>query len=245
MIKYKDFVAKAMPPEKAKVARRCIIGHYLLRPIDNIISIPLAKLGVEPNTISYISLIPILVSFGVFAMADTVQDFIIGWLLIFIWSILDGVDGNIARYCEKTSVKGALLDAIIGWIAHIAFYSGMGFAAYRFARYLQEPAIYLYIGVLIAHFPLLARLVMHKKAGMVGIQVVDDMKTLNQEKMDLIDIAKLIIFNLASINGVAAVMFLICLLLNEMEICIWIQFFDNLILMLGSIWLLIGREDAF
>lgn len=160
--------------------------------------------------------------------------------MILIWNILDGVDGNIARYCEKTSVKGELLDAIAGWAAHIAFYSGMGFAAYRFARYLQDPALYLYIGALIAHFPLLARLVMHKKAGMVGLKAVEKIKTLKQDHMGLLDVIKLIIFNLLSINGGAAVMFLACLLLNEMEWCIWIQFVLNLSLMLGSIWALIN-----
>lgn len=78
MIRYKDFVAKAMPPEKAKTARRCMISHYLLRPISNVISIPLAEAGLDPNIISYLSLLPVLASFWVFALADTVRGFLSG-----------------------------------------------------------------------------------------------------------------------------------------------------------------------
>lgn len=43
MIKYKDLVKKTMPIEKKKKASKCIVGHYLVRPISNIISIPLIE----------------------------------------------------------------------------------------------------------------------------------------------------------------------------------------------------------
>lgn len=52
MIKYKDLVKKTMPIEKKKKASKCIVGHYLVRPISNIISIPLIEKKVNPTTVT-------------------------------------------------------------------------------------------------------------------------------------------------------------------------------------------------
>lgn len=240
MVSYQELVKKTMPVEKRKSASRCIVGHYLVRPVSNIISIPLIEIGVDPTSVTIVSLVPIIIAFFVFTFSKTLTGFLIGWFLILLWNILDGVDGNIARYCDMTSKKGELWDATVGWIAVIVFYEGMGFAAYRFSVYVSEPEYYLYIGGLTAIFWLFPRLVMHKKTGMMSNEAANELKDLNHDgKKSLKDIFKLFFFNCISINGGAAVIFLIALVLSLMEICMIVYFFVNFIVFIGSLWTLL------
>lgn len=240
MITYKQLVSKTMPPEKKASASRCIIGHYLIRPISNIISIPLIEAGVNPTPVTKVSLIPAIAAFFCFIFSRTVNGFILGWFLILIWNILDGVDGNIARYCNKSTKKGELWDATVGWVAVIAFYVGTGFAAYKLGdgRYVDN-AYYLFLGSFTALMALFPRLIMHKKAGIYGTQAAKELKNLNHPNKTFIDIVKLILFNCISINGGAAAIFLICLLTGNTEECMWFCFVLNTFVAVGSIWTLL------
>lgn len=242
MIAYKDLVVKTMPPEKKRTASRCVVGHYLVRPISNIISIPLIEMNINPTSVTIISLLPVLMAFGFFVTSRTTKGFVIGWFLIFLWNILDGVDGNIARYCEKSSIHGEIWDATVGWIAVIVFYEGMGFSAYKFGIYIQNTAFYLCIGGLTAILSIFPRLIMHKKASIVGSESTKELKNLKPEgAISLKDIVKLILFNLISINGVAAIFFLVCLLTDTIELCMWGYFVLNLIVTLGSLYTLLKK----
>ena len=42
---------------------------------------------------------------------------IISWILFFMWNLLDGVDGNVARYRRQFSKMGSVYDAMAGYIA--------------------------------------------------------------------------------------------------------------------------------
>lgn len=240
MISYSDLVAKTMPPEKKKSASRCVVGHYLVRPISNVISIPLIEMGIAPTPVTIVSLIPAVVALPVFVFSKTVKGFVVGWILILLWNILDGVDGNIARYCGKSSKTGEMWDATVGWIAVISFYEGMGFAAYRLGMYSREPALYIFYGGMTAIFWLFPRLVMHKKAGLVGNEATREFKDLNREgKKSMKDICKLIFFNCVSINGGAAVIFLIALLVGMTELCMLGSFLVNMAIAVGSLYTLL------
>ena len=173
MIKYKDLVSKTMPPEKRKKASRCIVGHYLVRPISNVISIPLIEWKINPTLITKISgIFPIVACYG-FCFVDDPVGFWIGWLSILIWNILDGVDGNIARFNDQCSKYGELWDATVGWIATIAFYMGIGFTAYKNPGFVLDKASFpSYYYLLMAFVSSMAwifpRLVMQKKSVLFG-----------------------------------------------------------------------------
>lgn len=241
MITYKQLVEKTMPPEKKRSASRCVVGHYLVRPISNIISIPLIEMGVNPTPVTIVSLIPILLAMVCFIFSKTITGFIVGWLLILLWNILDGVDGNIARYCNKTSKTGEMWDATVGWIAVIVFYEGIGFATYRLGEnHFIEPAYYLFLGGMTAILWLFPRLVMHKKTSVMGSsESSHTLKDLNHEKKNIKDIAKLFFFNCISINGGAAIIFLVSMLTGVLEVCMWFYFLLNGLVALGSLWALL------
>ena len=239
MINYKQLTAKTKPPEKRRTASKCVIGHYLLRPISNIISIPLIEKGVNPTTITEISGIFPLVALFAFLLWQNDLGFWAGWLSILIWNILDGVDGNIARYCEKTSPRGGVWDATVGWLAMVAFYSGMGLVAYHHYGNSQLDAYvpnfwYLLMGDAAAMCWIFPRLVMHKAINTVGKEAAHEV----QDRGDY-SFGKLLFFNITSINGGAAVLFAVCYLLNLTSLCMLFYFIVSMAVACGSLYKLL------
>ncbi len=236
MISYKQLVAKAMPPEKKASASRCIIGHYLVRPISNVISIPLIEKGIKATTVTKISgLFPIIAIFS-FAVFPGSIGFWIGWLSILMWNILDGVDGNISRYTETSSKMGELWDAYVGWLAAIAFYIGMGFVAYYNPGWIPFFAdiptnIFMALGFTAALDWIFPRLVMQKKDVLMGDESVSNVK-----QRANYNIIQLLFFNITSINGGAAVLFLLAFIFNIVGLCTICYFILNTAVAIGSLF---------
>lgn len=82
-------------------------------------TIPFLHTNISPNTVSLISIIPIIVGFLLMCIGNTNTVLIIGWLMFFLWNLLDGVDGNIARYKKQFSKMGSVYDAMSGYIAMV------------------------------------------------------------------------------------------------------------------------------
>jgi CDP-L-myo-inositol myo-inositolphosphotransferase len=99
-----------------------IISRYINRKISNRISdfIISKKSEISPTSITiivfFLSLTPLI-----FFLTNNP---ILAGTLIEVASILDGVDGEIARKTGKTSMKGAILDSILDRIVNITIYSG-------------------------------------------------------------------------------------------------------------------------
>lgn len=239
MISYSQLVAKTMPPEKKQTASRCIVGHYLVRPISNIMTIPLISLGTNPTTITQISGLFAIFAFIGFLLLPGDLGFWLGWLSIFVWNVLDGVDGNIARYCEKTSGRGGVWDATVGWLAMVAFYSGMGFVTYySYGNSIVDnyfPSFsYIVMGDLAGMCWIFPRLVMHKAINTIGKESAKGI----QDRQNF-GLGKLVFFNVTSINGLAAVIFAICYLCGFMSICTCFYFIISMIVACGSLFKLL------
>ena len=119
---YKDF-----PKEKRK--KDTIFCLFLLRPLSFVVSSLFSLLHISANATSIISL---AISFGGsvllfinFFVKDVV---LVYWSLacIFIWAILDCVDGNLARTVKKQKY-GDFFDAIAGYIIPGFYFSLFGF----------------------------------------------------------------------------------------------------------------------
>ena len=241
MIKYKDLVKKTMPIEKKKKASKCIVGHYLVRPISNIISIPLIEKKVNPTTVTIISGIFPLIAICAFCFLNDPIGFWIGWVSIFSWNVLDGVDGNIARYNNLCSKHGELWDATVGWGATISFYVGMGFTSYRNPGYILEalgfnPIYYLLMGFVASMSWIFPRLVMQKKSVLFGEESIGKVK--QRENYCFV---KLVFFNITSINGMAAVIYLLSFISNMNGICMVCYFVLSLAVMVGSLFSLLKQ----
>ena len=237
MISYKQLVDKTMPPEKRKNASRCVVGHYLVRPISNLISIPLIERRFNPTSVTKFSLVFAVIPVLSFLIGG-VWGFWIGWLSILMWNILDGVDGNIARYNDCCSPEGELWDVFVGWVATIAFYVGMGFTAFyqddKWAVLAGIPDyLYIFMGDMAALAWIFPRLMMQKKMTIFGKASVASV----QDRGNY-GIGKLIIFNVTSINGLASVLFLLSYLFGVMEICMICYFAITIIIAFGSLFAL-------
>ena len=239
MISYKQLTAKTMPPEKRRTASRCVVGHYLVRPISNLISIPLIEDDVNPTLVTQFSGVFPIIAFLAFFLVPDDLGFWMGWLSVLVWNILDGVDGNIARYCEKTSPRGGVWDATVGWMAMVAFYSGMGLVAYYHYGDSQLDLYvpnfwYILMGDAAAMCWIFPRLVMHKTINTIGKEAVHEV----QDRGDY-GLGKLLFFNITSINGGASVIFAVCYLLNAVSACMVFYFVISMAVAVGSLYKLL------
>jgi CDP-L-myo-inositol myo-inositolphosphotransferase len=107
-----------------------IVSRTLNRRISIRISMRLAKLKhpPSPDLISVVSAAVVGLGGLFFAMGV----FWLGGLLAQIGSILDGVDGEIARLTGRQSKAGALLDTILDRLADIVLLAGVSLATLHF-----------------------------------------------------------------------------------------------------------------
>jgi choline kinase/phosphatidylglycerophosphate synthase len=100
-----------------------LVSKYLNRPISTRISITAYRRGfrIEPLTVTLISFILGLSASVLLAM----RAFILGGLLVQLASIIDGVDGELARLYRKATPWGGYLDSVLDRVSDIAIVAGL------------------------------------------------------------------------------------------------------------------------
>ena len=156
--------------------------------------------------------------------------------MFFIWNLLDGVDGNIARYKKQFSKMGSVYDAMSGYIAMILSFFGWGVAAAHnpglFQSIVRFPLdCYVVLGALSGIFVIFPRFIMHKAITMLGDQ--STMKSV-KDKSEY-GFVKLVALNLTSIAGFVQVLMLIAVLLNIMDLFTIGYFILNFMVMVVSL----------
>ena len=123
MITPKMIEERTMSSQKKKSAKNDYFAFYIGRPISYLLTIPFLYIGISPNVISLISIIPLIIGFVLIYVATNKAMLILGWFLFFLWNLLDGVDGNVARYKKLFSPLGSVYDAMslfLGFVCHCA-----------------------------------------------------------------------------------------------------------------------------
>jgi len=116
---------------RAKPSIDGLVSRYLNRPLSRPAARLLARTPLTPNQVTVASL---LLAFGA------------GWLLVAghnVWaallihasSVVDGVDGDLARLTGRAGRFGAVLDAVLDRYADAAILGGMAWWAYRHEPY--------------------------------------------------------------------------------------------------------------
>ena len=195
MITIKDIEEKSMTPEKRAMAKNDLFAFYIGRPLSYVLSIPFMYMNISPNAISMLSIVPALFGFAAACLAQSKAGMIASWILFFMWNLLDGVDGNVARYKKQFSKMGSVYDAMAGYIASALMF-------------------YAICGGLIAIVDLLPRLVMHK--AVTTLMDKDAVKGV-MDKADY-GIVKTIALNLRSAAGGAQFLLLVAILLNILDL---------------------------
>jgi len=109
--------------EKSEHHSRWLVSTYFNRPFSNVITYFLIDRNVTPNQISaFTSLFSLLIFFS-YALGN----FVLGGILTQVVSIIDGVDGEIARAKNLCSNIGGVLDSIFDRLAEILICLGVGF----------------------------------------------------------------------------------------------------------------------
>jgi len=115
---------------RATVSSDSLISRHVHRPISRFITKRLAKTSVAPNIVTLFNIVVGLA--GAFLLAKGVYALqVLGSLLFLSSTILDGVDGELARLTLKETVFGHYLDIVGDNIVHVAVFFGIAFGLYR------------------------------------------------------------------------------------------------------------------
>ncbi len=233
MITIKELHEKTLPENKKKAVKRDVISYYLWRPICDFSTILLIGTNVTATTITKISFYSCLLALVTFIFVTNKIGALLAWGFLWIWNILDGVDGNIARYKDQCSKQGDLWDAVAGYLCMFVMYFGMGIVAYNENSILNLDFIskeyYIIIGSIAAVCMIFPRLVTQKKSAVFGKESVNNVK--DKTSYGLI---KTLILNINSINGLSSLLFLLAIVFNMVNIYVVIYGVINLIFAIGA-----------
>lgn len=165
MITPRDIEKRTMNEAKRLEAQNSYFAFYIGRPISYVLTIPLLYTNIMPNTVTIISMIFLIAGYILFTVGHSIGIFLLGFLMIFMWNMGDGIDGNIARYKEIKSENGDLLDTLGGYLAMCMILLGMGNVAFN------DPQGHMYINTQLPIFlsgisavsTLIPRVLMHRK----------------------------------------------------------------------------------
>lgn len=105
-----------------------ITNLYFIHPVSSRLAPVLADLRVSPNAVSFAGM-----TFGILAAISyyhyqDVKWAIAGFVLMILWHIMDGTDGQLARLTNSQSEFGKVIDGICDYTTFIAVYSALAFA---------------------------------------------------------------------------------------------------------------------
>lgn len=228
----KDIEEKSMTKEKMENAKNDFFAFYIGRPLSYVLTIPFLNLKVKPNTISLISIFPNIIGFILLGFGKTLTLKLLGFLCFFLWNLLDGVDGNIARYKKIFSKNGSLWDATSGYFAMIFTFLAMGTGCYygNFTILPIDQALMISLGGISACFVILPRLIMHKRITSMG----EDKNSSELKDKSSYNFIKVIGLNLISISGFIQVLMLLSILFHVMDIFTIFYFLINSLILVAS-----------
>lgn len=235
---YRDLRDKTMTPEKYASAKQDYFAFYIGRPLSYWLTIPFLKTNLTPNQVSYISIIPILIGFILMTFGESKATLIVGWLMFFLWNLLDGVDGNLARYRKNFSKDGSVIDAMAGYASMAFTFLSAGIAASNYNNLNLEPKYFIVLGALSSMSLLFPRLIMHKYINTVG----EDNASESVKDKKAFSPLKILALNLTSITGLPQVFLFISILMSMLDYFTIIYFFINCSIMLASLYSLLKSK---
>ena len=243
MITIKDVEKRTMTEAKRKEAKNSFFAFYIGRPISYLVTIPLLYTSISPNVITLISIVFSIGGFCLVSFGNSLLLRIIGFVCFFVWNILDGVDGNIARYKGLKSSNGDLLDTLGGYLSMVLILLSMGNLT------LFDPNSHVYLN---SYLPsilsglsvvevLVPRLLMHRKNSQRSEKVEENKEDKLNDKSNY-GFVRIVALNFCDPAGFQEVIMLVCIIFSlGTEFCIF-YFFLNLIIMIYSVVKLLDKK---
>ena len=108
-----------------------ITNLYLIHPLASRLVPIFAQLHVTPNAVSIVGMLfGILSAFAYYRYWDP-RFAIAGFALMIAWHVMDGADGQLARYTQSYSYFGKMLDGIADHVTFAAVYAALAVTASR------------------------------------------------------------------------------------------------------------------
>lgn len=244
MITPREIAKKTMSPEKKATAKNDYFAFYIGRPLSYILTIPFLYTNISPNTISVLSILPLVIGFCLMYVSRGKLELFFGWLMFFLWNLLDGVDGNVARFKKQFSKMGSVYDAMSGYIAMVLSFFGWGIAAAHNPGIIQEVLgipidLYIIFGALSGILVIFPRLIMHK-----AITTLKDERALSSVKdKSNYSFVKIVALNITSITGFAQVLMLLAIVFDFLDLFTLIYFMINLAVCVISLYSVLKVND--
>lgn len=233
MKNYYEELKGTMTPEKKASAKNDLFAFYVGRPLSYFITIPFLLFKVKPNTVSVISLIEVICASFLLSSAKNTELAVLGILLFFLWNLLDGVDGNIARLKKISTPMGSVYDALSGYAAMFLTFFSMGIYSFNInGNYLQ-----IVIGALSGMSLILPRLIMHKAKNETNSNTAKEIADKSTYSL-----SKVVALNLTSISGMVQPLMLFSTLFHVVSAFNVIYCFINLAVMVISIYKILSEK---
>jgi hypothetical protein len=102
-----------------------VYARLFLRRFSFFITPVIAILPISPNMITVLSILTGITG-AIFLMLPGVKNYYIGFSLIFTWYFLDVLDGDLARFKRKQSLKGVYIDILGHYVVNPLIFSSFG-----------------------------------------------------------------------------------------------------------------------
>lgn len=129
------YFKERLPSEKKSLDS--FIDRFFSRPVSFVLSALFASAGISANWVSFLSLL-LAIGIDILLFLDNFCCRIVGSSLIFLWMILDCVDGNIAR-CVKKEKYGEFIDATSSYFLTSFIFVSVGKAAFDQGGLFLQP----------------------------------------------------------------------------------------------------------
>lgn len=230
---FKEVYDIAVPAAKRKKERWNLFAGQIGRPISVLMTLPFIGTKITPSQVTLWSLICAIIGAVLVSLNINLTWSLVGWGFFFLWNLLDGVDGNLARATNQCSPMGELWDATGGYAAMILTYFSAGVAAYYDSNIIEfcDKEVLLIIGGLASIFSVFPRLIMQKKKTLnIGEDSIK--KVANKESFGL---SQIIAMNFISVSGFLQVIFLLCIVFHTLNFFVAFYLLANTLIMIKSL----------
>lgn len=234
---YSEVYDIAVPRKKREMEKWNLFAAHIGRPISVLMTIPLVNTKVKPVTVTFWSVVAALLGAVFMSFGGTVFWSVAGWFFFFLWNLLDGVDGNLARCQNTCSKRGELWDAFGGYAALVLTYISVSVTSFNdiIDLYVLDKHWILILGGLTSVLAIFPRLIFQKKLNL-GI---DEDKTNSLRDKKNYGIKQIIALNVISATGLMQPIILICIFLHSLSVFIVAYFLINSFITLVSLYKLL------
>jgi phosphatidylglycerophosphate synthase len=120
--------AKAAEPVRRTSEIEEVTNLYVIHPLSAGFVRIFARLGISPNTVSFIGMACGVLAGVAYHHYQTTWCAVAGFGLMLGWHVMDGADGQLARLTNSYSELGKVLDGVCDYVTFTAVYVGLALA---------------------------------------------------------------------------------------------------------------------